>query len=108
MADVAIIRTAVVEGIVRLWQAPDVMIADGLGISVSDRHLVVEDFVVVVPHALQPIEAKLYLVRPMLAVLGYAARAHLVGKITNADQHEVDGVAVGLNKLHVIARVPPA
>src|SRR5579884_864289 len=52
MADVTVQTTATVKTIVSLWQAPDIVIADGLSVPVSDRHLVVKDLVRVVPHVL--------------------------------------------------------
>src|SRR5579864_8146407 len=81
MADIPVQGRAAVECVIRLWQAPDVVIADGLAIAVSDRNLIVKNLVVVVPHALQPIQAEFCLIGEVQAILRYAGCAHLVGKV---------------------------
>src|SRR5262249_3387517 len=52
--NVAVLRRAALERVIGLRQAPDVMVADRLSISVADANLVVEGLGTVVPHLLQP------------------------------------------------------
>ena len=108
MTNVPVIRAASSVGVVRLRQPPDIMIADGLRIPIADRHLVIQDLIGVVPHFMQPIEAELRLIREVQTVLGHAGAGHLIGKVSNSDQHHGVGVRLGLDELHIVARIPPA
>src|SRR5437588_7830260 len=52
MANVTILRGTSLIGIVCLRQPPDVVVASGLRISISDRDLVVESLAAIAPHLL--------------------------------------------------------
>ena len=91
MADVPILESTATESIVGLRQTPDVVIACSLRITIADRDLVIENFVGVVPHALQPIKPKLGFISEVQAILRYPSGSHLIGEIANPDQHHGDG-----------------
>ena len=59
VANVSILGAAAVISIVCLRQTPNVVIGHGLSVSAADANLVIKNLVVVVPHALQKIEAEL-------------------------------------------------
>ena len=63
VADVPIQRIRSAKGVVRLGQAPEVVVADGLGIARADADLVVQRGGAVVPGAQQPIGPELGLRR---------------------------------------------
>ena len=52
MTNITIKRRTPAVRVIRLRQAPDVMIADGLPVAVADADLIIENFVIVVPHVL--------------------------------------------------------
>ena len=79
------------------------MVADGLGVPGTDADLVVEGPRRVVPHLQQPLGAEPSLGREVVA----EPRTQLGREVSDAGQQDVDRVARGLDKLDVVARIPP-
>ena len=98
MANVAIHGSTPAEGIVRLWKAPDVMVAYRLPVPVADADLVIEDLIGVIPHALQPVQPELGFVRKVQSVLRDSGTAHLIRKVPNSGEHHSHCVAGGLHE----------
>ena len=96
------VRSAV--RVVGLGQAPDVVVAHGLGVPLPDAHLVVQGLRGVVPHPQQPVRTELGL---RGEVRRGGTRTHLVREVTDAREQHVDRVARGLHELQVVPRVPP-
>ncbi len=105
IADEAQRRVCASEGVIRLRQPPDVVIALDAAVARADSDLIVESARVVIPHLLQPVEAELDLGCEI--TLG-RARAHLVGEIAQTYSQYGHRIAVGLHELDVIASIKPA
>jgi hypothetical protein len=105
VADVAVQGVGAAEGVVGLGQAPDVVVADRLGVSGPDANLVVEGPARVVPHSQEP-------VGPELRLGGEVRRGragtHLGGEVAHSREQQRGGVAQGLLALDVVAGVPPS
>ncbi len=61
VTDVAIQRVGPTIVIIRLRQAPDIVIANNLGVPRPNAHLVIEGLGGVIPHVLEPIKTELCL-----------------------------------------------
>ena len=105
IADVTILRSAVVEAVIGLRKSPQVVVRNGLGIPFADSHLVIESGTGVVPHLQEPVHPKPNL-NGEIRVCG--SGAHLIGEIANPSGHQSDSVAGGLDELQIVACVPPA
>src|SRR5882724_9486576 len=81
------------------------MVADGLRIAISDSYLIVKSLGRIVPHFLQPVGAKAGFGGKIGAT---RSSAHLIRKISYTRKHQNDRITFGLNKLEIVASVPPA
>ena len=105
VADVAILRVGAAVGVVRLRQAPDVVVADDRAVALADADLQVQRLGAVVPHVLEPVDAE----RRLSGVVRCGRPgAELVREIADVGLHHADDVADRLRELQVVTGIPPA